>query len=315
MARNTIQFQKGMSIKRFFGQYGTEQQCREELERLRWPQGFICGKCGHTGYCVNKKRQVYQCHRCHYQKSLTAGTIFHSSKLPLTTWFLGIYLMTQNKNGISALELRKQLGISYNAAWRMKQKLMQVMLERDSGKRLEGEIIIDDAYLGGERTGGRRGRGSEDKTPFVVAVETNKEGHPIRIKLSKIETFSKKEIEKWSAHHLQVGSSVISDGLKCFNGVEAAGCEHTRFITGSGKAAVKFPVFQWLNTILGNVKNSLAGTYHACYSKHAPRYLAEFQYRFNRRFDLPVMIPRLVYVAARSKPLPERLLTVAENSC
>ncbi len=98
------------------------------------------------------------------------------------------------------------------------------------------------------------------------------------------------------------------DGLACFNGVTAADCVHEPMVTGGGKAAVERPEFRWVNTILGNIKNALRGTYHAIRPKYAQRYLAEFEYRFNRRFDLPDIIPRLVYVALRTPPMPERLL-------
>ena len=101
---------------------------------------------------------------------------------------------------------------------------------------------------------------------------------------------------------------MLSDGLACFNGVTAAGCVHEPMVTGGGKAAVEHPEFRWVNTILGNVKTALRGTYHAVRPKYAQRYLAEFEYRFNRRFDLPDIIPRLVYVALRTPPMPERLL-------
>ena len=116
------------------------------------------------------------------------------------------------------------------------------------------------------------------------------------------------EIAAWAQQHLSPGTQVLSDGLACFNGVTAAGCVHEPMVTGGGKAAVERPEFRWVNTILGNIKNALCGTYHAVRPKYAQRYLAEFEYRFNRRFNLPDIIPRLVYVALRTPPMPERLL-------
>lgn len=158
MAKNKIQFQKGISIQKFMEQYGTEDQCREALFQLRWPQGFSCLQCGNTTYCSLKTRELFQCNQCHYQISVTAGTIFHGTHLPLTKWFLGIFLLTQNKNGISALELSRQVCISYDSAWRLKHKLMQVMLERDTKKKLHNRVEIDDSVLGGKRKAGNRGR-------------------------------------------------------------------------------------------------------------------------------------------------------------
>ena len=240
---------------------------------------------------------------------MIAGTIFESTKLPLTTWFLGIYLITQDKKGISAMELHRHLGISYNAAWRMKHKLMQVMLERDHEQKLSGFIELDDAYLGGERTGGKRGRGAAGKTPFVAAVETTGEGCPTRIKLAVVKGFRTTEITAWSRQHLVEGSIVISDGLACFNAVVDAGCIHDKIVCEGGRSSVDEPEFYWVNTILGNLKSALRSTYHAIRPKYAQRYLSEFQYRFNRRFDLCELIPRLAYVALRTPPMPDRLLT------
>ena len=133
--------------------------------------------------------KLQQCYRCNRQTSMTAGTLFEATKLPLTVWFQGIDFMTQGKKGCSAMTLHRQLGISYNAAWRMRHKPMQGMMERDREHPLGGFIQLDDAYLGGER-GGKRGHGAPGKTPFVAAVETNEAGHPQRVKLTVVEGFS-----------------------------------------------------------------------------------------------------------------------------
>ena len=310
MARNKVQFQKGISLNEFLKHYGTEEQCFSALYAWRWPNGFICPNCGHDKCCRLNTNTLQQCNRCHRQTSVTAGTIFESTKLPLTTWFQGLYLITQDKKGISAMQLHRQLGISYNAAWRMKQKLMQVMLERDLEQPLADFIELDDAYLGGERTGCKPGRGASGKTPFVAAVQTTCEGHPVRIKLSVVKGFRKTEIGAWGEKHLVEGSTIISDGLACFNAVSDAGCWHHKIVCGGGRASVEEPEFYWVNTILGNLKSALRSTYHAIRPKYVQRYLAEFQYRFNRRYDLSSLIPRLAYVALRTPPMPDRLLKI-----
>ena len=116
------------------------------------------------------------------------------------------------------------------------------------------------------------------------------------------------EIAAWAQQHLDTGTRVVSDGSACFHGVTAAGCVHEPVVVGSGRAAVERPEFRWVNTILGNIKNALRGTYHAIRPKYAQRYLSEFEYRFNHRFDLSDIITRLVYVALRTPPMPVRLL-------
>ena len=310
--KNPIQFQEGFSLSDFFETYGTEAQCRQALFDWRWPSGFVCPVCGHTHHCLLHTNQLYQCYRCHHQTSLTSGTIFADTKLPLTTWFLAMYLVTQNKNGISALELKRQLGVNYVTAWSIKHKLMQVMKERDDSRPLAGIIQMDDAYWGGERRGGKRGRGAPHKVPFVAAVATDEEQHPIAMRFSKLESFSRAEIARWSAKHLVSSCTVVSDGLDCFSAVSKAGCKHIAIVTGGGPESVEHEAFTWVNTMVGNVKRALDGTYHKVSEAHLPRYLAEFCYRFNRRFRLEDMVARLAYAAVRTPPMPLPLLNMAE---
>jgi transposase-like protein len=164
MAWNKIQFQQGLSLPQFLERYGTEAACRDALFKLRWPSGFRCPECGNNTHCELNSRKVFQCHRCDDQTSLTARTLFERTKLPLTTWFLAIFLLTQSKSGLSAMALARHLGVSYKTAWLVKHKLMQAMRERDDAKRLAGAVQVDDAFWGGERSGGKRGRGAAGKT-------------------------------------------------------------------------------------------------------------------------------------------------------
>jgi transposase-like protein len=312
MRKNQVQFQKGYSVVEFIKDYGTEEQCSQALFKWRWPDGFRCPGCGSGRYTVIKTRNLYQCSTCHHQTSLISGTIFEQTKLPLTTWFLAIHLITQAKTGLSALALKRQIGVSYNTAWNMKQKVMQVMKERDDGKLLSGIIQLDDVYWGGERRGGKRGRGSENKTPFVAAVALDGNGHPILMNMNVVKGFQATEIARWAKQHLEPGSLVYSDGLPCFSAVTAALCDHYPIVTGGGPQSVTRAEFAWVNTMIGNVKRAINGTYHAINPKHLPRYLAEFCYRFNRRFQLEDMLPRFAYVAVRTPPMPGRLLKLAE---
>lgn len=313
MAKNRVQFQKGLSLPEFFSRYGTEAQCAETLFQWRWPQGFVCPECGHAeGYSEIKTRGLLQCRHCRHQTSLTAGTVFASTKLPLSTWFLAMYLLTQQKNAVSALELSRHLGVSCNTAWSVKHKLLQVMLEQDAERQLTGVIELDDAYWGGECHGQTPGRGSPNKTPFVAALAKNLDGHPIALRMSVVEGFRKRILAAWTEKFIHPDSIVVSDGLGCFRGVASAGVEHQPVVTGGGAASMELKEFHWLNTVLGNVKNAMRGTYHKASAQHLPRYLAEFCYRFDRRFDLAAMLPRLGRAAARTAPMPYRLLKLAE---
>lgn len=313
MAKNKVQFQDGLSLKVFLNQYGTEEQCRNQLLKMRWPKGYSCPECGYNEYCVLKRRQLFQCNRCRHQTSLTAETIFAYTKLPLTTWFLAIYLVTQSKVSVSALSLKRTLGVSYNTALLMKHKIQQVMKERDDSKPLTNYVQLDDAYWGGKKRDGIRGRGATGKIPFIAAITTNKEGHPLQMRFSKVRSFSKAAITAWAQEHLHPTCILVSDCLGCFNALGEKGWKHSAIKTGGGPESVEIPEFKWVNTIIANVKRSLHGTFHAISKHHFSRYLAEFCYRFNRRFELTELIPRFVYVALRTPPMPQRLLMLAET--
>jgi ribosomal protein L37AE/L43A len=318
MKMNRIQFQKGISLTQFLKDYGTEEQCETALEKNRWPNGFICPACFKTEHYRYRRDSslIFQCKTCRKQTSLTEGTIFHSTKLALTIWFQAMFLLTQNKNNISTLELRRLIGVSYPAAWRIKHKLMQVMYEREQFTVLSERIEVDDAYLGGELPGGKTGRGSENKVPFVAAVQTNKQGHPLYAVFSTVKSFCNEEIKLWAKRSIAPHSLVVSDGLRCFQAVETVGCIHQREVVGKGRKSTDMDCFSWINTVLGNLKNAITGTYHAFdFEKYAHRYLGEFQYRFNRRFDLAAMLPRLIRAAVNSEACPETKLRLAGDSC
>jgi transposase-like protein len=305
---------RGLSEAAFRERFGSEEACRRALFEMRWREGLTCPSCGHRGFCELKARKVFQCNRCKKQVSLRAGTVFQDSKLPLTTWFWAIYHLSQSKGGISSIELGRRLGVKQPTAWLVKHKLMRVMLEREAKKpQLKGRVEIDDAYLGGERSGGKRGRGAAGKTPIVAAVETTPDRKPRRLKLIVVKGFRKKEIEKLAKRDLAPGSNVVSDGLSCWPAVEKAGCDHFPMVTGSGKQAAKWAPFRWVNTVLGNIKTAIAGTYHHVSSKHAQSYLTSFAYRFNRRHQLDSIVQRLVWAAAHTTPQPYRVI-IADGS-
>jgi transposase-like protein len=300
---------KGLSEAEFRERFGTDEACREALFDMRWRDGLTCPACGGRSFCELTARKVFQCNRCKRQIRLTAGTVFQDTKLPLTTWFQAIYHLTQGKGGISSIGLGRRLGVKQGTAWLMKHKLMRAMAAREATKpRLSGRVEVDDAYLGGERSGGKRGRGAAGKTPIVAAVETTPERKPSRLRLTVVKGFRKKEVEKIAKRDFAPGSNVVSDGLSCWPAVERAGCKHFPMLTGSGKRAANWAPFRWVNTTLGNIKTALVGTYHHVSPKHAPSYLASFAYRFNRRRQLDSIIERLAWAAVHTAPQPYRLI-------
>ena len=313
MARNPIQFQKGLSLIDFLKHYGTVERCWQALVNARWPEGFICPHCGCRKHSFLHARKLFQCSDCRKQTSVTAGTIFQDRKLPLNKYFLAIYRMTQDKNSVSSLSLMRFLGVQHNTARLIHLKIAQVMLERNEKWQLSNRVELDDAYLGGELNGGKRGRGSQNKRPFVAAVET-REGRPIYVQFRRVATFSKDEIEHYAKAGLAPGTHAVSDGLDCFAAVKKTGCTHAPIVTSRIPQAHKLPDFKWVNTMIGNLKNSLNGTFHATGDRHMQRYLAEFEYRFNRRFRLAELISAFTRIAVRNPPRPYRWLIPAETA-
>src|SRR5215212_3756158 len=287
MAAGVRRSVKGLSEVEFRERFGTEEACRKVLFDMRWREGLTCPACGGRRFCALRTRQVFQCNRCKKQVRLTAGTVFQDTKLPLTTWFAAIYHLAQGENGISSIELGRRLGVKRQTAWLVKHKLMRAMAAREAGKpKLAGRVEIDDAYLGGERTGGKRGRGAAGKTPLVAAVETTAERRPRRLRLTVVKGFRKREVEKLAKATIEPGSNVVSDGLSCWPAVAKAGCAHFPIVTGSGKRA---------------------GTYHHVSPKHAQSYLTSFAYRLNRRYQLDSIVERLAWAATRTAPHPYRI--------
>ena len=289
MSRYKIQYQVGLSAVEFNDLYLEEENCRAKLRSLRWPQGYKCDRCAHTHACMFQRgnREMYQCQNCHHQCSLRAGTL------------------------ISALELHRHLNINSKSAWLMKQKIMQCMYDVERNCKLSGRVEVDDAYLGGKLEDGKRGRGSENKSPFVAAVQTNEKGRPLYAKFTPVKTFSRDEIKNWAKENLKPGSHCVTDGLDCFNVFKKFGTHEPHVISREGKKTLGSH-FYWSSTILSNVKTSLAGTFHSLdFDKYGFRYLADIQFRFNRRFNLAKLFESTLYYAVKHLPCPQKNLVAA----
>ena len=206
------------------------------------------------------------------------------------------------------LSLNRQLGTSYQSyltAWLMHQKLMRTMALKDDEQPLSVSVQLDDAYLR-RRTPGGVGRGSSNKVPIVAAVSTNPSGHPMRVKLHVIVGFTQEAVTHWARTHLQPGTDVRSDGLACFAGVIEAACTHSWIVVGARKPR-ELPQFNWVNTILGNLKTTLHGAHKAFdFAKYATHYLGSFAYRFNRRFDPRALFKQVLADTTLIPPAHER---------
>ena len=317
MGINRVQFQPGLSMSEFIHRYGTEAKCYRALYKWRWPEGYRCPAC--AGRARSRFRRgdaiYYQCRACRHQTTLTAGTLLEGTKLPLRTWMLAMHLLTSTKTNLAALELMRHLGVNYKTAWRLKHKVMQAMTEREDSRKLQGFVQLDDAYLGGERNGGKPGRGSENKQAFVIAVQTDEHlERPTFAVIEPVRSFDNASLNDWITRRLAPECEVYSDGLACFRRLEDAGHAHTTLDTGGGRAATEVAGARWVNVVLGNLKRAISGTYHAVkQAKYARRYLAEAAYRFNRRFRLRETLSRLATAMMRCKPCPEPRLRFASN--
>ncbi len=296
---------------------GSHERCEDAIGGWRWPEGFVCPRCQGSWHSELRRqdRLYFQCGACRYLCSVLSGTIFESSKLALPEWFLAMHLMTQAKNNISALELKRHLDVSYPTAWLVKHKLMEVMFVREENRQLTGRIEADDAYLGGERPGGKRGRGSENKVAFVAAAQTTESGQAVFMCLSR-RPFTKKSIQEFAENSLAAPATLVTDGLGCFTAARGTGIQHEQYVTGGGLASAKHPSFLAVNSALGNLKTALAGTHHAfAFEKYGHRYLGQVQYLFNRRFDLRSILERLARAACQATPSPLHAIRAAELPC
>jgi len=278
---------EAISLIGWQNRFGSEEACVEALEKVRWPGGFICPECAWTEYSYITSRQVYQCCHCHHQTSVTSGTIFHSTNLPLVKWFWSIYLSASDKGGISALRLSKHIDVTWRTAHRILHKIRTVLAHRDSIYRLEGLIESDDAYIGGKKAG-KRGRGAAGKRPILIAVENCGE-YAGFMAAEAVETISKNSVREFCQRHLKPGQEVRTDAFPALNAI-AEEHVHEKKVTPPEEASQWLPLVQ---VVIGNLKTFINGTFHGVSSQYLHEYINEFCYRFNRRFwehELPMRL-------------------------
>ena len=310
MGINKIQFQIGLSLVEFLECFEDEEDCRTYLRQTKWPNGFRCRRCSckKSSKQLQGIREIHECLNCFYKESLLAHTLFEHSHLPLKTWFLAIQLLTQAKTCMSAMELHRHLKVNIKTANLVKHKIMQTLTDAEEKRLLQGRIECDDAYLGGVLKNGKRGRGSENKVPFVAAVETSKDHHPKYVVLSPVASFTRSEIKKWADNHVAHHAYILTDGLDCFKALDTH-CQHRSFNMKLARKLVADNEFKWVNTVLGNVKTAFSGALHSFdFKKYSTRYLGNMQFRFNHRFDLKQCFYEVLRQSTMAGPKPARIL-------
>jgi len=240
-----------VSLLEWQKRFGTERACEKVLVKIRWPNGFICPRCNCKDASFIITRKKYQCSQCRYQVSITAGTLFHSTNLPLVKWFWAIYLTATDKGGISALRLAKHIGISWPTARQMLKKIRMAMADRDSIYRLQNLIEFDDAYVGGKRTG-KRGRGAAGKRPILVAVETREEKAGF-MAVETVDVISKKTVREFLQKHLKEGQTVRTDAFPALNPISELH-DHQKKVVSVEEASKWLPL---VHVVIGNLKKFL----------------------------------------------------------
>lgn len=303
-------------LREFQRQFSTEAACQEYLASCRWPDGFVCPRCGHGQAYRLTARRRWQCHACRAQVSLTAGTVFHNTKTPLTTWFWAAYLTVTDKRGISALLLQRQLGLRrYETAWMLLHKLRRAMVNAVR-EPLRGEIELDDTWVGGEQPGIRGSRQLRGRKAAIVLAAVEKRGDASnRIRMTVIPDFTQTTMRAFVQQHIAPGSTIYTDGLKAYQGLQVTGVRHvgrtqpTRTELRRGIPSV-VPL---ADRAIGNLQQWLTGTYHGVSKGQRQVSLDEFVFRHNRRRQPMAAFQTLLGLGSGRAPTPYRQIRGASD--
>jgi len=295
------------TLAEFEARFASEQACRDYLVQLRWPEGFICPKCGHTGGWP--VRMLLECASCGRQTSVTAGTIFQDTRMPLTIWFRAMWWVTSQKTGTSALGLQKILGLgSYQTAWAWLHKLRRAMV-RPGRDRLAGSVEVDETYWGAAEAG-VRGRQTDKKVLIAVAVEQVGRCGFGRIRMRRVPDASADSLQAFVEESIEPGTTVHTDGWLGYERLTAHGYRH-RMIFLRGQTKSPSDLLPRVHRIVSLLKRWLLGTHQgAVRPLHLDYYLDEFTFRFNRRTSpcRGQLFYRLAQQAVVVEPVPYKAL-------
>ncbi len=270
-----------MNLPDLVARFGTEEKCRAYLEELRWPKGIECPRCEGTSVSRISTRDQLDCNDrdCRYRFSVTTGTLFHDSHLPLTKWFMAVYLVGESKKGISAKQLQRMLHVSYKTAWYLGHRIRDAMGEDDQ-PLLRGIVEVDETFVGGRREGVGRGRYRDaDNPPVVGAIERSGE---VRLKVTSDR--SKKSLHGFIREHVADGvEAIYTDEWSPYEGIADENTRHET-VNHSAREWVRGDVHtNTTESVWSLFKRSIVGSYHQLSVKHLPAYLDEMEFRFNNR--------------------------------
>ncbi len=269
------------SLGEFQAWFSTDADCLDYLEWLRWPEGFMCPECGHARAWELADGR-YECRECHERTSVTAGTIFDKTRTPLTVWFTVCWLFTSQKDGISALSVKRSLEIgSYQTAWAMLHRLRSVLV-RPGRERLEGLVEVDESYFGGEEPGLAGGRAKGKKVLVGIAVERVEPKGFGRCRIVPLPDASGDSLRAFLLENVEPGARVITDGWKAYPPATRDLYSHEP-LTGASEADAS-KLLPGVHTVASLAKRWLLGTHQGRVDDaHLANYLNEFVFRFNRR--------------------------------
>jgi transposase-like protein len=294
----------------FLAWFGTDEDCLDYLEWLRWPDGFSCPGCGHAGGWRLADGRI-KCGGCGARTSLTAGTIFDRTRTPLTVWFHACWLFATAKDGISAQHLQRALGIgSYQTAWAMLHRLRSVLV-RPGRDRLAGTVEVDETYIGGEEPGLPGGRAYGKKVLTCIAVEVRPGKGIGRCRMAPLADFSSATLVAFIKENVEAGATVITDGLNAYRALPGHGYAHDRRVQRAARARGEDPgeLLPAVHRVASLCKRWLLGTHQGSVDEaHLPAYLNEFAFRFNRRRSRSrgMVFYRIMELAAGHTPVRYR---------
>jgi transposase-like protein len=294
--------------------FATDEQFRDYLTGLRWPDGFVCPRCGgRTAWAAGRGRLI--CAGCRHQATVTAGTIFQDRRLPLRLWCRAIWQVTSQKNGASALGLQRVLGLgSYQTAWTVLHKLRRAMV-RPGRDKLSGRVEVDETLVGGE-TPGRKGRGVPSQVLVVIAAQ--EAGTAIgRIRLARVPEATADHLHRFIQEAVVQGSCVHTDGWKPYQGLDQLGFQHELSKLKGQKKDAATELLPRVHLVASLLKRWLLGTHQgAIRPEQLDYYLDEFTFRFNRRSSASrgKLFYRLAQQAVRVPPSPYRMLVGGSNN-
>lgn len=261
-------------------EFGTDDLCRDYLEDLRWPDGVRCLRCGSDKISRIRTRKQYDCGSCRYRFSVTAGTIFHDSHLPLWKWFAATYLMIESRKGISANQLRRTLKVAHKTAWYLTHRIRAAMRD-DTPEQLGGIVEIDETYIGGRSEGVGKGRGYDNKTMVLGGIER---GGEVRMRALPGSHPSTPVLQAFiNSVVSQKATNIYTDSSPGYRQTHKRDPRHDQVDHGSKEWVRGDVSTNNIENAWSLLKRSIVGSYHNLSVKHLPAYLDEFSFRFNGR--------------------------------